>query len=417
MFKRNTEPQNRTRGEKIHIDYPLLIAVLGLTLFGALMIYSGSAIVSVRQGNEPYFYFLKQCAWIAIGLIAGFIAFRIDYHTIAKFSFPALIFSIFLLILVLIVDHDQEIKRWINLGPFPLQPSEVAKVSFLLYLSTWLSKHREKREVNKKEIVHHIKFELLPFILLLGTVCGLILIEPDLDTTVMLGLTSFIVYYLSGSDRIHVIGAWATAAISGVLTFIMMISASYRMERLQNFLSFWKNNRIADPYKSGYQFRQILVAVASGGWLGVGFGQSRQKYHYLGETAFSDTIFAIFAEEFGLIGGIILVSVFVFIFLRGFKIAVAAKDKLGFLLAISITTWLTLQAFLHIGSNVALLPINGNTLPFMSYGGSSTVINMVAIGLLMNVAKFANFDKGARVKEEIDRKPAISRPHRRLKRS
>lgn len=409
MFNRKQNVKTRANSQKNYLDYPLLITVVILVIIGVLMVYSGSAIVAVRQDIEPYYYFLRQITWVVVGVFAGYLMYRIDYHTIAKFAAPALIVSIFLLIAVLVVNQGQDIKRWIDLGPFPLQPSELAKLSFLLYLSTWLSKHREKREVNSKEIAHHIKFELVPFILVLGFVSALIVVQPDLDTMFMLGVTSFIVYFLSGSDIIHTIGTIATAIISGIVVFITTVSASYRMERLQTFVDFWKNNAISDPYGAGYQFRQVLIAVASGGFFGVGFGASKQKYHYLGDTAFSDTIFAIYAEEFGLFGGLVLVGLFIIFFLRGYKIAIAAKDKLGFLIAISIVTWLTLQAFLHIGSNVALLPINGNTLPFISYGGSSMIVNLMAVGLLLNVAKSANFNKTAVVKAEIGKKPAISR--------
>jgi cell division protein FtsW len=415
VFKRKTVPQVKPRGENKHIDYPLLIVILALTGLGALMVYSGSAIVAVKQGYEPYYYFLRQITWIGIGLVAGFIMFKIDYHLIAKFALPGLITAIALLVAVLLINHGSDIKRWINLGPFPLQPSELAKITFLLYLSTWLSKQREKREVNKKEIISHIKHELLPFILLLGTVCGLIVVEPDLDTTVMLGMTSFIIYLLSGSDVIHVIGAVATAIISSIIAIVTTLSAQYRVQRFQTYLDFWKNNTITDPYNKGYQFLQILIAIASGGLFGVGFGNSTQKYNYLGDTAFSDTIYAIFAEEFGLIGGILLILAFVFIFIRGYKIAVSAKDKLGFLIAISMSTWIIVQAFFHIGSNVGLFPLNGNTLPFMSYGGSSTVVNLMAMGLLLNVARFADPDKKIRIEEDIDRKPAITKRNRRLR--
>jgi len=368
-------------------DWTFALVVVLLSVFGAIMIYSGSAIVAVRQGNSPYFYFLRQLFFIFLGLIAAYFMYRIDYHIIAKFALPAVVVSIILLLVVLLVDRDQAIKRWINIGPFDLQPSELVKLSLLVYLSSWLSKQRDKRELTKAAFWHHVKYELMPFILLLAFVCGLILIEPDMDTTIMLGATAFIVYFLSGNDVIHLIGSFATGLVSGIIVFFTMFAAKYRLARLDIFFEFWRTNKIPDPYNTGYQFQQILVAVASGGFFGLGFGQSRQKYHYLGDTAFSDTIFAIFAEEFGLFGCIILISVFLYIFFKGYKFAVNAQDKLGFLLAVSITTWIFLQAALHIGANVALIPINGNTLPFLSYGGSSTVVNLAAMGLLLNVGR------------------------------
>ena len=371
---------------KKKIDYSLVGVVVGLSIFGALMVYDGSAIVAVRQGNSADVYFWKQVVWVIFGLIAGYIAFRIDYHFFARLSFPMVITSVVLLILVLIINQDQDIKRWIPLGPFDLQPSEIAKFTFLIYLSSWLSKRRDQVTDVSEKVKYHIKHELIPFLLLLGFICFLISIEPDMDTTIMLGVTSFIVYFLSGNDRIHLYGSLAVGILSTVIVGIATIAAKYRLNRLTNFLDFWRTGNISNPFSDGYQFKQILVAVASGSWIGLGFGQSRQKFFYLGDTAFSDTIFAIIAEEFGLIGCIILLGLFAFIFFKGYKIASKAPDKLGFLVVVSIITWLTFQSILHIGANIALIPINGNTLPFISYGGSSTVINLVAIGVVLNVA-------------------------------
>ena len=233
----------------------------------------------------------------------------------------------------------------------------------------------------------HFKHELVPFLLVLTIVCVSIVIQPDMDTTIMLGMTSFIVYIISGTDFLHLVGSISTAVILLIITTVTTLSANYRIDRFTNWFNFWITGTVPDRYGSGYQLMQILVAVASGGLFGVGFGESRQKFYYLGNTAFSDTIFAIIAEEFGLMGCLAIVSLFVYILLRGFKIAREAPDKLGSLLAISMVIWMVLQAFLHIGANVALIPINGNTLPFLSYGGSSTVVNLIAMGLVLNVSR------------------------------
>lgn len=393
--------RSSNKGES-RFNIQLLIVIVGLSLFGAVMIYSSSIVVAVKQDLPPEHYFLRQLMWILIGLVFLFIAYKIDYHIIAKLSLPGLIISIVLLVVVLIVNRDNDIKRWIDLTYFDLQPSEIAKITLLVYLSSFLAKQKEIKTITQKAIVKHIKTDILPFLGILGLVCGLIVIEPDMDTTIMLGVTGFILYFISGNDTLHTIGSVATGAFSALLVGIMTLTADYRMTRFKTFFDFWKTGDITDPFNTGFQFRQILIAVASGGMFGVGFGESRQKYHYLGDTAFSDTIFAIFAEEFGLIGCIVLVGIFIYIFLLGYKIAMKAPDKLGFLIAIAITTWITLQAVLHIGANVALIPINGNTLPFMSYGGSSIVINLAAIGILLNISR------GLKPREEkasIKRKP------------
>lgn len=418
LFNKKT-PQSKVVREsspKKKFDYTLAGVVLFLSFFGAVMIYDSSMIVAVGDGNPPWIYFEKQLAWIVLGLIAGYIFFRIDYHTIAKISPVMLSIAVILLIIVLFVNQGNDIKRWMPLGPFEVQPSEIAKFAFLIYLSSWLARKRDQVTDIDAKFIDHVKKELIPFLLLLGGVCILIVLEPDMDTTIMLGVTSFIVYFLSGNDRMHLIGSLAMGLVSSVIVMIATIGANYRIERITNFLGFWKTGNIQDPLNAGYQFKQILVAVASGGWLGLGFGQSKQKYLYLGDTAFSDTIFAIIAEEFGLIGCILILSLFAYIFFRGFKIATKAPDKLGFLIAVSITTWITFQAILHIGSNVALIPINGNTLPFLSYGGSSTVINLAAIGVLLNVAYRSHNGNAYTGQRQMPSKDVIIHKRTRIKR-
>lgn len=390
-FTRTNIQPNQHRSVTKKGDFTFFIVILGLSLWGVLMVYSGSVLVAVKQEQVPYYYALKQLTWVLVGIVAGYLAYRIDYHKIARLAMPMLGFSLALLIVVLLVNINNPIKRWIHLGWFDLQPSELVKVTFLIYLSTWLAKLKDRGIVKDKWLAfkEHLKRELGPFLLVLGVVCILIVIQPDMDTTIMLGMTSFIVYIISGTDFLHLIGSISTAFILGLVTTITTLSANYRISRLTNFIDFWRTGNVQDRYGSGFQLMQILVAVASGGLFGVGFGESRQKFYYLGDTAFSDTIFAIIAEEFGLLGCLAIISLFVFILLRGFKIAQQAPDKLGSLLVVSMVIWVTLQAFLHIGANVALIPINGNTLPFLSYGGSSTVVNLVAMGLVLNVSRHA----------------------------
>lgn len=386
---RNRSTYKQVKPGKGKPDITFALVIIVLSIFGSVMVYSASVIVAVRQGNSPSFYFTRQLAWIFIGLIVGYVVYRLDYKLLVKLAIPGLLIAILLLVAVLLFNSNQAIKRWINLGPFDLQPSEITKFIFLTYLSGWLSKQKSYGKNLKDAVKKHFYRELLPFLLLLSVVSILILIEPDLDTTIILGVTSFIVYFISGNDTIHFFGSILTGGMLGLIALASTVLADYRVSRLSSFLDFWKTGLIDDPYGTGYQLRQVLVAVASGGLFGLGFGESRQKFHYLGDTAFSDTIFAIFAEEFGLIGCVILIGVFVFILLRGYGIAKKAPDRTGFLLAVAMTTWLSLQAFLHIAANVALIPINGNTLPFLSYGGSSTVVNMAAIGLLLNISSHA----------------------------
>ncbi len=387
--RKQVRPKRAQSGSRGKPDMQLLGTILLLSIFGAIMVYSGSVIVAVRQGNTPSFYFTRQLIWIFLGLILAFVTYRFDYHILPKFALWALVVTIMLLVIVLIANQGQLFKRWIDLGSFELQPSEIAKITFLIYLSCWLSKPQKHIADTKKALRHHVVNELAPFLVLLAGVSLLILLEPDLDTTVIIGATSFVTYFVSGNGSIHFFTSMLTGLSLVVVGYVASLLANYRLSRLSSFFEFWRTGTVPDPYGAGYQLQQILVAVASGGLFGVGFGESRQKFNYLGDTAFSDTIFAIFAEEFGLLGSLILIGAFIFLMFKGYAIAKNAPDKLGFLLAFSITTWITLQAFFHIAANVALVPINGNTLPFISYGGSSTVINLAAMGLLLNISSHA----------------------------
>lgn len=407
----------KKRSQKTHknFDFILFATVSLLTAFGAVMIYSGSVLVALKLGFEPQHYFVRQIIWVALGLVSGYIAFRIDYRILPKLAPFMLAFSIFLLIAVLLLNWGEPIKRWIDLGFFDLQPSEITKLVFLIYLSSWLAKRKDVSKITKENLKTHLVKDLLPFLLLLSIVSFLIFLEPDLDTTIILGTTSLIVYFIAGNDYLHLLGSASILVFVLGLFGIATQTAQYRLERFTNWKDFWVHSTIQDPYGAGYQLKQILVAVASGGLFGVGFGASRQKFHYLGDTAFSDTIFAIFAEEFGFVGCVLLVLAFFIVLQRGYVIAKNAPDKLGFLLAVSITTWITIQATLHIASNVALIPINGNTLPFISYGGSSTIINLTAIGLLLNISKAVPLsNKTSRVRRTPSKKKPTKISPRKL---
>ncbi|MEI7579829.1 MAG: putative peptidoglycan glycosyltransferase FtsW [bacterium] len=375
-------------------DNKLLAIVSIMVIWGVIMVYSGSAVTAVRQDKPSYHYFLFQLFYIILGTICGYIAYRINYKLLPKIALYVLIISIFLLGIVILINLNSDIRRWIPIGPFTLQPSEVAKLAFAIYLASWLSK-KTKIIANKtsEKFSFHLTHELIPFLILLSLVTIPIIIEPDLDTTIIIAVTAFITYFIAGNDLIHLLTSALMTFVLGITGFILTQMAKYRVDRVLTWLTFWRQGQqIQDPFGAGYQMRQILVAVASGGFFGLGFGESRQKFFYLGETAFTDTIYAIFAEEFGLIGSFILIFMFVYFLIRGLKIAKSAPNKFSMLLATSITIWISLQAFMHIAANVALLPINGNTLPFFSYGGSSMIVNLVAIGVLLNISRFSKLE-------------------------
>ncbi len=295
-----------------------------------------------------------------------------------------------LLILVLFMPAINGSRRWIGLGIGTLQPSELAKLTFTIYLSSWLSKTREKRTAKTiaDQFSEHIMKELLPFLVVLGALCILVLLEPDLGSTLLIGGTALVMYFLSGSDAIHAIGSFMIVLVMGMLGILAAILSPYRLERVKTFIPLLLRGDVEDPLGAGYQIRQILIAVGSGGLAGLGFGESRQKFQYLVETtAVTDSIFAVIAEELGFIGSVILLAAFALFIYRGYQIAKNAPDRFGMLLAAGITFWLGIQALLNIAANVAIIPLTGIPLPFISYGGSSLVITMAAVGMLLNVSR------------------------------
>jgi cell division protein FtsW len=392
--KRNLTKANYLRNKsgffnlKGEPDKNVLFLVLGLCVFGLLMVYSASFI----NHTNPFHFFIRQSIYFLIGVVLAIMAYGIDYRILLKLIGPGIVVSIILLVAVLIPGIGKTVQgssRWIDLQVFDLQPSEVAKISFIAYLAAWASKQKQRYGFTQADIVAHIKEDLLPFVAVLGLICILVLLEPDLATTGIIGVTAIAVYFLSGRDVVHSIGTITILIIMIIAGVVAGILEPYRFERIQTYVSFLSTGEVQDPTDSGYQLKNVLTAVGTGGWFGVGYGESRQKFHYLGDTGFSDNIFAVIAEEFGLVGSFLLVSTYFYIGIRGIKVAGAIDDRFAKLLAAGIIIWLVLQAFLHMGANIGLIPVTGITLPFISYGGSSMVVTMVAIGLYLNVSRLS----------------------------
>jgi len=393
LFQRTKRKQvSRSRAKAGKPDYLLMGVIAFLTLFGWVMVYSSSVIIAFSQDKPSWYYFFRQFIWIVVGLISGFILYKIDYKKLAKLSPFLIAGAISLLILVLLIGVEiNGSKRWIRFSFFDLQPSELAKLAFILYLASWLSR-KTKAIKSKNAIKNYLQVEMIPFLLILAVILILVLVEPDLGTTGIIGLTALGMYYLSGEGYLHNIGFSAILVTSVLVGALAAFLEKYRITRIQTYIEVLKTGTPPDKLGSGYQLSQILTAVGSGGLLGLGFGQSKQKFNYLGETAFSDTIFAIIAEEFGLLGASIIITCFLYIALRGIRIAQGAPDKLSALLAAGITIWITLQAFLNIAANVGLIPLTGITLPFISYGGSSMIVTLSGVGILLSISKYVKLD-------------------------
>lgn len=356
-----------------------LLGIIGcLLIFGLVMISSAGVIYSETRFGDDYYFFKRQ---LFFGVLPGsfilFIVQRIDYHVWKKIAVPFFFISILFLILVFMPGIGSKVygaSRWIQLGPFSFQPSEMAKLSVILYLAAWL----ESRGV------HRIKdfYEgVLPFMGIMGLIGFLIIKQPDTGTLGVIILTSLAIFFVSGAKIKHLLSIGGLGMIG---LWILIKIEPYRFNRILAF-----RNPGADPQGIGYQISQALLAVGSGGIFGVGLGNSRQKFNYLPEPV-GDSIFAVIGEEIGLIGGLILIGLFVVLAMRGFKIAKNAPDNFGRLIATGIVMWIIFQAFINIGANIALIPLTGIPLPFISYGGTSMIFLMSAIGILLNISKQAN---------------------------
>ena len=360
--------------QRQHSDYWLSLAIFSLIVFGLIMIYSVSKYYSLQITNEATdkYYLIRQLRSLAFGLLVWIVFQAIDYKfwlKNAKYMFWATF--ILLLLPLLPFGHGGSGQRWINLGFTTFQPAELAKLTLIIYLSSWFASAGENLE--------NIKKMFLPFILVMMIIALLMLAQKDLGTLSIIVIISAAIFITAGTP---VYQLFAGAGAAGFLLWLAVKIEPYRMQRLLTFL-----NPDDQTLSSGYHIRNALIAIGSGGWLGLGFGQSKQKYLYLPE-AHTDSIFAIISEELGFLRAGIVIIVFAFLGIRGYKIASRAPDIFSRLLAVGITTWLLAQMLVNIGAMLSILPLTGVPLPFISYGGSSLVILLAAVGILINVSKY-----------------------------
>ncbi|MBN2015931.1 cell division protein FtsW [Candidatus Dojkabacteria bacterium] len=391
-FLQRTKSRLFTEGSP---DFLLLAIVAILTIFGVVMVYDASVIVAAENFGDQFRFLKLQLMWVGIGTFFATFAYFFDYHNYPKLIIPAIVTTIVLLAIVVIAGPIIfGSRRWINFGSFNIQPSELAKLTFTIYLACWLSKQKQRVGNLKEALRDHLRNELLPFGIILMLICFLIVVEPDLGTTAVVGATALVVYFISGTDIIHTIGSFLIITLMFAVGIVAAIISPYRLRRVQTFMETLKSGNVPDPWGAGYQINQVLIAIGSGGLFGVGFGESRQKFFYLvGNSAFTDTIFAVFAEEFGFVGDFVLILAFLLFISRGIRIAQNAPDRLGSLLAMGITVWIGLQTFLNIAANIALGPLTGIPLPFFSYGGSSMVVVLVGVGILLNVSRYSSKER------------------------
>lgn len=348
-------------------DKPLALAIVFLALFGLVAILNASSVGAYRDFADQYHYVKDQAVFLVVGLFLMWLVSQIDYRIWYKLAVPLLSILLVLLIAVFIPGIGVKAlgaKRWINFGFFVLQPTELAKLVLIIYLSAWFT--------------HQEKGRFVPFIVLLGIVIGLIILQPDLGTAIIISGIAGMMYFVSGVPLANFL-LLLPLGIGGIA--LLAISAPYRLQRLLTFL-----NPDKDPLGTSYHVRQILIALGAGGLFGVGLGKSRQKYEYLPEAT-TDSIFAIIAEEIGFLGCILLISVFALCIWRIFKIAQSAPDRFGRMLTVGIGGWFGIQTVINLSAMVSLVPLTGVPLPFISYGGSNLISLLIGFGILLNVGK------------------------------
>jgi cell division protein FtsW len=358
----------------------LLFSAGALLIIGLVMLSSASAIVSYAKFGNTYHYFFRQAFAVLISLGLFFIFYKIDYRFWRRYAIWALLASILLLVLVFIPGLRAEYgtaRSWIYIFGQSFQPAELVKLSFLIYLATWLEA--------KKGQLHEIGSGIAPFLVSLLVIGALMMAQPDMGTLFIILFSSFVAFFVAGGKFSHIL----ITILLGVfaLSLLVYASSSYRSAR---FLCY--QNPSYSTQDECFQISQSLIAVGSGGWLGRGLGESRQKFLYLPEV-WGDAIFPIIAEEIGFVFSSLLILLFALLFYRGLKIAHNAPDAYGKALAVGIIAWLAMQTFLNVGGMINLIPMTGVPLPFISAGGSSMMAVLMAVGILANISKHSRYDK------------------------
>ncbi len=344
-----------------------LITILSLLIsfIGLVVVYNASVVEAFNGFGDKYYFVKQQITWLALGLVVYFAVSRFNPKFLKKFSVAFFALSLLAMVVVLIPGLGMRLqgaRRWISLGLFRFQPSELLKTSLVVYLATWLETPKSIKK----------------FAGLIAVCLGLIMLQPDLGTAVIVATLGFGLYYLSGRKLTEIIPFFACLAAGAA---ILIFASPYRFERLKTFL-----DPTSDPLGRSYHINQALISLGSGGFSGVGLGRSRQKYAYLPEAT-TDSIFAIVGEELGFIGGIVLIALLLSLSLLAFRVAMNTKDQFSRLLAAGVALLFSTQTFVNLASMVALIPLTGVPLPLISYGGSSLITTLLALGILAGVAR------------------------------
>ncbi|MFN0063208.1 MAG: putative lipid II flippase FtsW [Myxococcaceae bacterium] len=355
----------------LHVDRMLLGAVLALTTIGLVMVYSASAVMAQEKLGDGFYFLKRQLGAGAVGLGVMALALRVGYRKLARLAYPLLIVAVVTLVLVAVPGVGTVVggaRRWIKLGPMSLQPAELTKLAWVIYLSYSLAKKGQK--------VRSFTIGLLPHFLIAGVLVLLCMKQPDFGSSVALAFLLFVLLFVAGARLPYLVGALMLAA---PLAYYAVASSPYRMKRILAFLDPWEHR-----HDAGYQVAESLMSVGSGGVFGLGLGDSRQKLFFLPE-AHTDFIFSIIGEEMGLVGAGVVIALYVVILWRGIRAAARAAEPFGTYLAAGLTSLICFQASVNMAVAMGLLPTKGLTLPFVSYGGSSLMVLLGAAGILLSV--------------------------------
>lgn len=361
---------------KFAFDYWLLLATGALLVIGFLMVYSTTFDLGDRFQGDPVYYLTRQVGAMIGGILLVVIFMQFDYHILRYFSVPLILLAIGLLLFLLIFGTVDEYGAVRTLAAGSYQPSELAKLATILYIAHWLH--------SKGDRIKKINYGLFPFSLIIGTMFALIVTQPALSAAILVGLIGFTLFFVAGADLKQVLIA-GTLALGVVV--LMMLTLPHASQRVDDFMA-----ALRDPQQASYQVQQALGALANGGYFGVGLGKGDQKFGPL-PLAHTDGVFAIVGEEMGLLGSVGVVLLLAFLAWRGFLAASRARDTYGFLLAVGVTVWISYQALINVAVITAVIPFTGMPMPFLSYGGSSMLMTVVGVGVLLNVSRDGALDR------------------------
>jgi cell division protein FtsW len=392
--------QRQSRRRERGVDYPLIVIVVALLLIGLMMVFSATFDLAAKAYDSPAYFFIRQAVWTALGGVLAALLARVEYRQWRRHSITLMVVTLIMLAIVFLVGTTR-FGAQRTLWGGSIQPSEFAKLIIIVYVADWVS--------SKGERIRQVTYGLIPFAILIGVVAALIVSQPDISTAIIIVLTAVVMFFIAGADLLQLIIGFAF----GSAAFALLISRSpHALDRVTAYLA-----TLNDPYTgSSYQVREALTALGLGGLTGQGLGMGTQKLHGL-PLPHTDTIFAVLGEELGLMGTMLVIGLFAALAYRGFKIALEAPDSFGAVLAAGVTFSLLFQALINVAVITATLPFTGIPLPFISYGGSSMIVSLASVSILLGVSR-GKFQKESRRRARYDlgrrdRRTRISRTGRR----